>query len=153
LVLSVAALAKDEVDVALVGPGMPERLAGPNIHVLGPQPQDRLAELYRAADVLLLPSRGEGFPLAAQEAMASGLPVIMCSDPSYGTHLEGAGEGVRLVEPDGAELAATARLLVRSPDTWRAASQAAHQHATNKYSWSKVADQHEELYERIRRTR
>jgi glycosyltransferase involved in cell wall biosynthesis len=153
LVLSVADLVTDELDVALVGPGTPERWTGPNVHVLGPQPQDRLAELYRAADVLLLPSRGEGFPLAAQEAMASGLPVIMCSDPSYGSHLEGAGEGVRLVEPDADELAATVRQLVRSPDAWRAASQAAHGHATKTYSWSKVADQHEALYERIRRTR
>jgi glycosyltransferase involved in cell wall biosynthesis len=153
LVLSVADLGKDELDVVLVGPGEPEQMAGPNVQVLGPQPQERLAELYRAADVLLLPSRGEGFPLAAQEAMASGLPVVMCSDPSYGSHLEGAGEGVRLVEPNAGELAATVRLLVRSPDTWRAASQAAHRHAQTTYSWSRVADQHEAVYERIRRTR
>lgn len=153
LVLSVADLAKDELEVVLVGPGAPKGVTGPNVHILGPQPQDRLAELYRAADVLLLPSRGEGFPLAAQEAMASGLPVIMCSDPSYARHLEGAGEGVRLVEPDVGELAAAVRTFVRSPDVWRAASQAAHRHATKAYSWSRVVDQHEALYERLRRNR
>jgi glycosyltransferase involved in cell wall biosynthesis len=37
---------------------------------------DEIAELYRAADVLVAPYRGEGFCMPALEAMACGLPVI-----------------------------------------------------------------------------
>jgi len=39
---------------------------------------ETMAELYQAADLMILPYAGSALPLAAQEAMASGLPV-MCS--------------------------------------------------------------------------
>jgi D-inositol-3-phosphate glycosyltransferase len=41
-----------------------------------PQPHERLAEFYSAADVLLLPSRSESFGLVALEAQACGTPVV-----------------------------------------------------------------------------
>lgn len=44
--------------------------------ILGPLPQEELALLYKASDVFILPSYGEGFPLSIQEAMATGLPII-----------------------------------------------------------------------------
>src|SRR5690349_23097650 len=40
------------------------------------RPARELGSLYRAADVLVAPYRGEGFCLPALEAMACGVPVI-----------------------------------------------------------------------------
>jgi glycosyltransferase involved in cell wall biosynthesis len=47
-----------------------------SVRIVGPLPQEELALMYRASDVFILPSHGEGFPLSIQEAMATGLPII-----------------------------------------------------------------------------
>jgi glycosyltransferase involved in cell wall biosynthesis len=51
----------------------------PNVHVhAGLQPNSaELQELYRAADVFVLPTRADTYSMVALEAMATGLPVII----------------------------------------------------------------------------
>ncbi|MFP5372557.1 MAG: D-inositol-3-phosphate glycosyltransferase, partial [Actinomycetes bacterium] len=46
------------------------------VHFFPPQPVDRLAEHYRAADVAVVPSHNESFGLAALEAQSCGVPVV-----------------------------------------------------------------------------
>jgi len=53
------------------------------ITVLRNIPHDCMPEVYRAADVFVMPSRGEGFPVAIMEAMSCGLPVVAVRDTSY----------------------------------------------------------------------
>ncbi|MGO2035724.1 MAG: glycosyltransferase [Brevibacterium sp.] len=50
--------------------------AEPSVEVRRPVPAGELVDYYRAADVLLVPSRSESFGLVAVEAAASGLPAI-----------------------------------------------------------------------------
>ncbi|SDS67692.1 D-inositol-3-phosphate glycosyltransferase [Brevibacterium sandarakinum] len=50
--------------------------AEPSVEVRRPVPAHELVTYYRAADVLLVPSRSESFGLVAAEASASGLPAI-----------------------------------------------------------------------------
>ncbi len=47
-----------------------------NIRLIGPVTHDKMPDLYRAHDALVVPSLAEGFCFAAAEAMACGLPVF-----------------------------------------------------------------------------
>ena len=56
-----------------------------------PVPQGALAGWYRAADVLLAPSRSETFGLVALEAQACGTPVVAADVPGLRATVRGGG--------------------------------------------------------------
>jgi glycosyltransferase involved in cell wall biosynthesis len=136
--------------LAVVAPRGAMPAAAPHVDALGALPRERVAEVYRAADAFLLPSRGEGFPLSVQEAMASGLPVVLAHDPSYVETLAGAGDGARLVEPSPRALAEELTRLTGDPEAAAAAGRAALAHARTSFSWDRAVEAHERLYEDVR---
>ena len=113
---------------------------------LGEVSSDAMAGIYRAADVLLLPSIGEGLPMACQEAMLSGLPVVMTDDPGYREVLAPTAPAVRLLPQDPDLMGAAVAELLADDAARRAASQAARRHAVERFSLRRVADEHEALY-------
>ena len=56
----------------------------PNLRVINPLSHAELRNHYVAADLLVLPSLGEGFPVVAQEAMSCGLPVLLSAQTARG---------------------------------------------------------------------
>lgn len=142
--LEAARLGGGAFELIIVGPGRLD--AAPNTRFLGRLSREAVAELYRAADLFVLPSYGEGFPLSAQEAMASGLPVVLSNQPAYVPILEGAGAAVKLVERTGSAVcAAILEFLPRSAD----AGAEALRFVLRRFSWSRAAEEHLALYRRL----
>ena len=56
----------------------------PNLRVIEPLSHAELRNHYVAADLLVLPSLGEGFPVVAQEAMSCGLPTLLSAQTARG---------------------------------------------------------------------
>jgi len=83
----IEALAKrhPELDFLLAGNGpiQPDEWALPNVRLLGFLDAPRLAQQYQMANLLLLPSHGEGFPLVVQEAMATGLAPLVSDEIAF----------------------------------------------------------------------
>lgn len=148
LVVAAAARLAGRACFVVAGPGHLEPTS--NVEILGTLPPARIAELYRAADVFFLPSRGEGFPLVVQEAMASGLPVVLSDDPSYAPYL--VDEGTRTAAPDVQALVQALEPLLDAEVRGRAGAAAAGK-ARADFSWTVAAEAHLRLYEELRASR
>jgi D-inositol-3-phosphate glycosyltransferase len=137
----VKAAEKDRaLDAVLVGLGT-ESLDSSDGHCrgLGLLPQEDVAELYRAADLFVLPSRGEGLPLVVLEALASGLPVLLGDDPALRAELPYGP--VRYVEPDGTGLVDSIHAILKDADELATLRLTARREAVARFhSWAAVAD-------------
>jgi len=105
-----------------------------------------LAQLYRAADVLVLPSTGEGFPLVIQEALACGLAVLCGADtadadPSARKFLKSAHVAIA---DDQSSARAFLEVLDRmlTTDRLREEATARRDFAVQRYSWTSCAREH-----------
>jgi glycosyltransferase involved in cell wall biosynthesis len=103
--------------------------------------------LLAGADLFVLPSRTEAFPNSAIEAMAAGLPVV-CSAVGGLLDLVTPGRTGLLVDPSDPEaLAAAIRSLADDPARARALGAAARAEVRSRYSFDRMVQAFEELYE------
>jgi glycosyltransferase involved in cell wall biosynthesis len=133
----VLAAAAGIADVMLVGAGTGS-LSGPGCRSIEAMSQAELADLYRAVDLLALPSEGEGVPLVVQEALASGLLVVMGDDPAVRAELP--EEPIRFVPASSIPALRAAMIdLLERPNQDGLRVVARHE-AIARFNWSRTVD-------------
>ena len=118
-----------------------------NIELLGWQPRTEVMVLFARADLLLMPSRWEGFPMVALEAMQAGLAV-------FATRVGGLpdmvveGETGALFAPDDTD-AIVARIRASDPATLRVQGEAGRARFERLYTADRMNDRVWALYGRL----
>ena len=116
---------------------------------LGHVSDAELADAYAAADVVLLPSRSETFPLTLLDAMAWGKPVI-ASDVGGVSHVLADRQNGLMVSPgDPAALAAAIEEMLADDERARLGQQAAE--TVDRFTWERVVERYEEICARLTR--
>lgn len=100
------------LETELVSHGLSDR-----VDLTGPVPFGReLFDLYRSADIMVLPSYSEGLPLVLVEAMANSLPVIASAVGGIPEIVEHEKNGLMVPPGNPSELADAIRRLASSPE-------------------------------------
>ena len=139
------------------GPLDPVSWNAANVRIFSNLRGPSMAAAYRASDLLVLPSTGEGFPLVVQEALASGLPVVcgaetLGADPAMKKFVRGVP--VYVADDDR-----TAREFVSAIDesfdtdaelkNEPAQSEQRRAFALSRYSWHRAIDRYLEIASRL----
>ena len=159
-VRALAALARTDAELVVVGGpsgrGGAAELArvrqlvvdlgvGDRVRFEAPQPHHLLSTWYRAADVVLVPSRSESFGLVALEAAACGTPVVAAAVGGLRTLVEHGRTGFLVDSRDPAKYAACVDGLLADPVRAAAMGAAAAERARH-YTWSTTAARLRRVY-------
>jgi glycosyltransferase involved in cell wall biosynthesis len=132
------------------GPLHPEAWQADNVRVFEGYQREQLADLYRAADLLILPSRGEGFPLVVQEAFACGTPALVSDETAAGC--ETAVPLLYKLPVQGADVLdlwqAALHAFSDDPALLSARRPAVAEFARREWDWERAVNLYAELYER-----
>lgn len=134
----------DSVRALIAEVGLEDR-----VHFVEPRPHHLLSTYYRAADVVLVPSRSESFGLVALEAAACGVPVVAAAVGGLRTLVEDGVTGYLIDSRDPSDYAARVDSLLSDPER-AAAMGAAATRLANRFSWSTTAGRLRRLYADLR---
>jgi len=110
-----------------------------------PCPQPELAEWYRAATVVMVPSWSESFGLVAVEAQACGTPVVAASVGGLRTAVRDGFSGILVDSRDPARYARVVADLIARPGTLARLALGAREHAS-RFGWGVTVDRLLNLY-------
>jgi D-inositol-3-phosphate glycosyltransferase len=104
-----------------------------------PCPQPELAEWYRAATVVMVPSHSESFGLVAVEAQACGTPVIAAAAGGLRTAVQDGVSGILVTGHDPARYARALGELFAAPRLRDRLARGAVAHAS-RFGWGVTVD-------------
>jgi D-inositol-3-phosphate glycosyltransferase len=118
------------------------------VHFYEPQPHHLLSTFYRAADVVLVPSRSESFGLVALEASASGVPVVATGVGGLLNLIEHGRTGYLVPARDPNQFASFTTRLLNDPLLALSMGTAAAERAKS-YSWKAAAAKASRVYSEL----
>lgn len=119
-----------------------------SIVFLGWKPIEELYELYRQADIFILPSRDEGMATVLLEAMATALPVVATKVPGSEELVHDGVNGFLVNKDDSEGFAQALEMLISEPALRQKMGMEGRKIA-GKFSWEKIADQLVEQFQEI----
>jgi glycosyltransferase involved in cell wall biosynthesis len=135
------------------GPAVRQRVARPDlagrVELVGARPRDEIAERYRRAAVLCLPSIYEGFPVTIVEAMAAGLPVVATRVAGVPEAVEHGRTGLLVAPEDAFALSRALDRVLEDVDLRHRMSRAARAEFDRKFAIGVVVDAHLKLYQEL----
>ena len=118
------------------------------IRFFDPVPHLTLADHYRSADIVIVPSRSESFGLVAAEAQACGTPVVASNTGGLPYVIDAAESGL-LVDDHDPEAFATAICAILEHPTFHDRLSRSAVSFSQRFSWDSTATRLIELYEGI----
>lgn len=121
----------------------------PRVRCIGNIPHEQMPELYRQADMLLLPSVREGLPMAVLEAMSCGIPVVATRCSSLPELIEDGVNGYLCEIGDVDEFADKINLFADSPSLRQTAGQANRALIEERFTLDQMISNYRSLFERV----
>ncbi|MGW0516683.1 D-inositol-3-phosphate glycosyltransferase [Crossiella sp. NPDC003009] len=109
------------------------------VRFLPPRPGAALATVYRAADVVAVPSHSESFGLVALEAQACGTPVAAAAVGGLPVAVADGVSGILVPDRRAGSWADALGYLALEPARWREFATAASAHAS-AFSWDRTTE-------------
>lgn len=119
-----------------------------DIYVLGSVPEERMGELYRAANLFIFPSVKEGWGLVALEAMGAGVPIVASGIEPMTEYLVDR-ENALLISPKDFESLSGSILELLQNESLRSSVIEKGIQTAAQYSWESAAKKHAAYYEEI----
>ena len=116
------------------------------INYLGWKDLEELPEIYRKADIFILPSVMEGMSSVVLQAMASGLPIVASRVKGFEEVLEENVNGLFAEYNNPGQFANAIEKLIESPELRGTMSTNSIEKA-KKFSWENIAKKYLEFYE------
>lgn len=120
-----------------------------NVSVLGWVSGDQKEELLRGADILVLPSYNEGFPMSLLEAMSYGLPVIASRAGGIPELVRDGVDGILVDAGDVGAIGAAVLRLAIDPAERARMGDAARRRVESHFSDRQLLPEIDRLYERV----